>query len=67
MYKNSYYLFDYDLLSNKQFCFVPNRSSNIQLLTYFHSWLVPYLKNEKIKTVYLILKKLSILYNTNEY
>ena len=31
--KTSNHLFDYNLLSDKQFGFVPNRSSNIQLLT----------------------------------
>ena len=46
------HLFDYNLLSDKQFGFVPNRSSNIQLLTCLHSWIVSYLKKESIKVVY---------------
>ena len=51
------HLFDYNLLSDKQFGFVPNRSSNIQLLTCIHSWIVHYLKNEYIKEVYTDIQK----------
>ena len=50
------HLFDYNLLSDKQFGFVPNRLSNIQLLTCLHSWIVPYLKNKCI-VVYTDIKK----------
>ena len=51
------HLFDNKLLTNKQFGFVPNRSSTIQLLTCLHSWLVPYLKNEFTKVVYTDIQK----------
>ena len=33
------HLFAYNILSDKQIGFVPNRSSSIQLLTYLHSWI----------------------------
>ena len=55
--KNFNHLFDHNLITNKQFGFVPNRSSCIQLLTCLHSWLIPYLNNESIKVVYTDIQK----------
>ena len=51
------HLFDNKLLTNKQFGFLPNHSSTIQLLTCLHSWLVLYLKNEFTKVVYTDIQK----------
>ena len=51
------HFFDNKLLTNKQFGFVPNRSSTIQLLTCLHSWFVLYLKNEFTKVVYTDIQK----------
>ena len=51
------HLFDFNLLTPKQFGFVPHRSSGIQLLTCLHTWLITYLKNESVTVVYTDIKK----------
>ena len=61
------HLLDYNLLSDKQFGFALNRSSNTQILTCLHSWIVPYLKNDYIEVVYTDTQKALIQYHTNDY
>ena len=50
-------LFDFSLLTPKQFGFVPHRSSGIKLLTCLHTWLITYLNNESVTVVYTDIKK----------
>ena len=51
------HIFDFNLLTPKQFGFVPYRSSGIQLLTYSYTWLTTYLNNESVTVVYTDIKK----------
>ena len=45
------HLFDFNLLTPKQFGFVPHQSSGIQLLTCLHAWLITYFNKKSITVI----------------